>query len=29
LFYVLCRKLAVRFSRARVPRVRIAQPAVQ
>jgi Cu/Ag efflux pump CusA len=26
LFYVLCRKLALRFTAARVPRVRIAQP---
>jgi multidrug efflux pump subunit AcrB len=26
LFYVLCRKLALRFAGARVPRVRIAQP---
>jgi len=25
LFYVLCRKLALRFTSARVPRVRIAQ----
>ena len=26
LFYVLCRKLALRFAGARVPRVRIVQP---
>jgi hypothetical protein len=26
LFYVLCRKLAARFSRGRVPRVRLVDP---